>query len=683
MLPAFLLLGGCDMGETAEIDDDLQDIIDNVTDDPNYYDKFTYTYYTSAGKKLQTSAFSEVYVFVDPGKDGSFYDKKTGHNVGFAELADRELKTLSKDIAYKLFSVYGESDVLNETMYIEQSIKDLTTSDTYNSDYKVKITNQTSLGDFIEADKTVYLKAYPLNKYSFDDIFTLSLLNVNCSDGATTGDENLSVVKSMFQFNNAMSGYGFNVNFSDSDYFSIASTSNADRSWNSVNLGKANLSDLAMFIYEKILEIKSGGNNIYNIDRLGFTTAEIASIKSVILNEVIGASNVNADNAALQNIIKNSNDVVQDQGEYITLNPDLVSGKTIVNGNNEFNTAFENYLNGNLTIDAFKATDAFGEYASMFEYKAYETIVDAIVDEALNSPEYNGSDLVDANESPLYFMYPRIAVMIVPGIYLGGDSDDYNEDVEEDEDYDFEEIIDKSEYDENYEPVTTLQPCLPSWKIISVVYKPDDIYGINNSTEKRIDGVLVPSLDITFVGEEGYVASIENNVTYVAGDVEMVDPNTTFVSDDLQEDVCPDLSSTTKNHYIELFDISKVDDINDYVLGAYNGYDFVEESKKDGSTLNISKVKVESQDSTVYFNQVNGLPYMKNIKNEDNSLTSFIQYEEDIDGKLHLNMEMLGSNYVKIDVNFLEIKDLNGNDITSVVKRTKLGIISLEPHTGG
>lgn len=686
MFPSVLMFGGCvggDNGGGLDSNPQLKDMVENTQNDPDYYKRFTYTYYDSNGNKLSTSAFSEAYVFVDPGKDGVYHDHKTGASVGFAELAMRELSTLSKDIAYKLMSVYGEETTVNDTQEISEDIKIIETGETITSQYKVKNSKSDSLGIFEDSDKAIYNTNYTNGVYRLDDMFTLSLLSIN-SGSEMADDTNFEYFEEMFGLKNAISGGGFNVVFdiTSPNWFDTSDTLNSDRQWVVKNNGINTVDALATYIYDKLLSIKTGGSNdIYSIDHLGFTTSQIASIKSVILSDVIGTGNVNNDTISLQNLIENSADAVPAQGKYVSLNSTIVEGQTIFNGNSAFVNALTTYLTTKDTESnaesVLKQSVAYQSYVNMFGYKAYGVVVDKIVDLALNSSEYDAEDvLVNAEENPLYFLYPRVSVMIVPGEYLGGENTAEEDDLGDDEDYDFDEIADQSGYDENFEPSTTMEPYLPSWKIISIVYKPDAVYGINNVTEERIDGVIVSDLDLAFVGEEGYSSVIESRVSYVSNGTQIVSGDDARVQDILIDDICPDMSASNypDNHYLTLFDMTKMEkeQLLSCVLGTYNGFDFIQEAENASSGLSI--YRVGTTDSTVYFNRVDGLPYKK----------SFMKYNEDSEGNLTLDMSScLGSNYVKIDVNFLQIEDSLGNDVLNVVKRTNLGIISIEPHTAG
>lgn len=682
MFPSVLMFGGCvGDGDNSGLSSNpkLDEIIENTQNDPDYYKKFTYTYYNSKGKKLSTSAFSEAYVFVDPGKDGSYYDHKTGASVGFAELATRELTTLSNDIAYRLMAVYGD-DTVGASKTIEENVKVIETGEIKTSQYKIKLNKTDSIGVFEETDKNTYTSNYANNIYRLDDMYTLSLLSVN-NGSQMSDDTNFDYFSEMFSLKNAISGGGFNVEFNsdNTNWFSKDDTNlNSDRQWNIKNGGITNIDALSDYIYNKLLSIKTGGSNdVYAIDHLGFTTSQIESIKSMILSDVIGTGNVNYDLAALENIKINSSDAILGQSVFIS----NYYGQTMISGSSAFMSALsifdtEKQTDLNEAKETFTSNYAYQMYVNMFGYKAYNVVVDKIVDLALNSSEYDADDeLIDSVTNPLYFLYPRVAVMIVPGAYLGGEGEEDDDYLEEGEDgYDFDEIADKSGYDENYEPVTTMEPYLPSWKIISIVYKPDEVYGINNVTEERIDGVVVSDIDIAFVGEEGYTSIIESSVSYVAKGNQILNGNDVRVQDVLVDDICPDMTSSSypDNHYLTLLDMTKLDkdQLTNCVLGKYNGFDFTEEAKDTTSGLSI--YRVGTADSTVYYNRVDGLPYS----------SSFMKYVEDGEGDLMLDMSTcLGTNYVKIDVNFLQIEDEQGNDVLDIVKRTNLGIISIEPQT--
>ncbi len=671
MFPAFFLLGGCDFNsDDIPKNAQLDQMQENLDKDPDFYKKFTYTYYNSDGKKLTTSAFQEAYVFVDPGKDGRYDDRKTGRVVGFAELSNREMSVLAQDIAYKLLSVYGGLG-LEESQNIEEKIKNIETGEIYNSNFKVVNNKKDSLGIFEDADKTKYNNDKASKKYNLDDYFTLSLLSANKSEVDSIADENWASISKMFVFEDAINGAGQGIIFDETTNQMIVSTiKDTSRAWQSVTAGANGLEALSTLIENKIRLIKTGGtNDVFVIDHLGFTSSEINDIKKTVLNEIIGANNVNLDESAKSDLIKNSNDVVANQGVFVTLNDDGT-----IKSSSAYSTKLQEYIAGTgISLEQFKNLPEFKSYANMFSYKAYTDVVDKIVDLALISAEYDGDELVDDEENPLYFLYPRISVMIVPGAYLGGESEDVEEN--EDGDYDFDEIADKSEFNENYDPKTTMEPYLPSWKIISIVYKPDEVYGINQVTNDRIDGVIVPDIDIAFVGEKGYVSLIESHISYYANGHNRVDPSTTMVSDILQEDVCPDMTASDypDNHYLSIFDITKLDkdQLSDYVLKKYDGFDFVEKAGESGSRMTITRVG--TTDSTVYFSRVDGLPY----------LHSFMKYNEDANGNLLLDMSCLGSSYVKLDINFLNIKNNNNEDVTNSVKRTNIGIISIEPHTAG
>ena len=672
MFPAFFLLGGCDF-DNNEIPKNaqLEQMQENLEKDPDFYKKFTYTYYNSDGKKLTASAFQEAYVFVDPGKDGRYDDRKTGKVVGFAELANREMSILSQDIAYKLLSVYGGVNTA-ENQSIEEIIKNIETGEIYNSTFNVKNDKVASLGKFEDDDKLKYNNDKEVKKYNLDDFFTLSLLNANKSevDEKRITDENWKSISNMFVLEDAILGAGQGVIFDESTHQMVVSPiKDTSRVWQSEIVGANGLDSLATLIENKIRLIKTGGtNDVYVIDHLGFTNSEISSIKKVVLDEIIGEQNVANDEIAKSELVKNSNDVLVNQGVFVTLNDDGT-----INSSSAYGVKLQEYIDGTITLEQFSNLPEFKSYAKMFTYKAYTDVVNKIVDLAINNSEYDGDDLVDAEENPLYFLYPRISVMIVPGAYLGGESENFEEN--EDGEYNFDEIADKSEFNENYEPKTTMEPYLPSWKIISIVYKPDAVYGINQVTNERIDGVIVPDIDIAFVGEKGYVSLIESHISYIANGVNKVDPNNTMVSDILQEDVCPDMTASdyADNHYLSIFDITKLkrEQLDEYVLKKFDGFDFVEKANESGSRMSITRVG--TTDSTVYYSRVDGLPYLK----------SFMKYNEDEKGNLMLDMSCLGTSYVKLDINFINIKNNKNEDVTNSVKRTNVGIISIEPHTAG
>lgn len=679
MLPAFVMLGGCDY--TGDYNwnnnDDLKDMLENLNKDPDYYKRLTYTYYDNNGKQLNTNVFKEAYVFVDPGKDGTYFDHKTGESVGFAELASRELTTLSQDIAYKLMSVYGD-DSIAITQEISEDIKTIETNNTLTSQYKIKNNKADSLGTFEEVDKNIYKNNYVNNKYRLDDMYTLSLLSVN-NNGQMADDTNINYFKSMFSLKNAINGVGFNVEFdtTNQNWLSKTEVSNSNRQWNTVNAGLNNIDALSNYLYDKILSIKTGGsNNIYSIDCLGFTTGQVQSIKNMILNDVIGSGNINNDTIALNNIIANSSDTLSEQGVYVQIDSSAFDG-TIFWGNTAVLEAIDTYV-AQKDIDSnaeriLKNTLAFQNYLNMFEYKAYEVVVDKIVELALNNSEYNNDQLVDAEKHPLYFLYPRIAVMIVPSAYFGGDLGLNEEEMEELENSNYNDLLDKYGSNYNFNDISsTLEKFLPSWKILSIVFKPEDVYGINNVTEDRIDGVIVTDLELTFAGQEGYTSIIESTVSYVSNGNQMLDANSASLQDKLVGDACPDIKDEeySSSHYITLVDLSKVDStkINDYVIAKYDGFDFSVEAEKENSTISVNRVDVSEN---AYYNRVDGLPYD----------SSFVKYTEDSDGNLILDMDAcLGNNYVKVDINFLEIKDMqNKNDVTDSVKRTDLNILIIEP----
>ena len=709
MLSSVLLFSACSVlnGEAPE-NSDTQNMIDNYGKVD--YEAFTYTYYNADGRNvlgpaLINSAFNEAYVFVDPGSEGTYYDKKTNATLTFVQLLEKEVGLLSADLAYRLIATY--SDTNSEIFYKKQDLYTIIEQEMvhFDSTYKVQYAMEDALGADLDSDTLftdAVIDATTPARYYVEDEYFLSLLaglnNIDESGVTQTNKDNFkNILKKYFVLNqdasalsvNAIAGAGFGTTINKSlNIENPTSVANTDHDWVVMDtIGEYNPdtieSKLAEVLYDLIIDVKSGNTSIENIDHLGFTEDEKALLKEKLIAEIIGEDNYNYDMACLDNIIKNSSDIDSEKGKYVTINAD-----NRINGNVSFETLFSQIKERLVTAGSPEDVDYVNyynqfmnepdvvNYLKMFDYKAYDIGLDAIVKNVFLSPQYNNEILVPntgENSENLYQLFPRVQVYIVPGMYLGGE---YDESMEEDlgeepEDYDFDEIADKSDFNVDEEPKKTMEPYLPPWKILSVVYKPGNVYGINRVTEERIDGIIVPDIDIAFVGEEGYTSVIESTITYVTDGNVVIPAGEKFLSTELIDDVCPDMTAEDypDEHYMKLFELTETtgDDLDKYILKEYDGVD-LKVLAAENEKIRIGKVSTTG--GKVYYEKVDGLPVDEN----------FLTLTESQSGNI-IDMPGLGNYYLKLDINFNKIADVNGNNITASQKRTNLGVISIEPHT--
>lgn len=712
MLSSVFLFSACDFSESGDTDPKLQSIIDANNNGVDF-NSFTYTYFDEDGRALLGSAFKEAYVFVDPGSEALYYDNKTDSSVSFADLVEREADTIAENLAHRLIATYG-SHITSNVVINQQIIEGADSNhsaEILESIYNIKFDSSDSLGDNIKEstsfNEEVLIENDPI-RYYLDDKYMLSLLmgikniiDTDFSEGnLQTIKDDLNTLKQYFLFDEyvpegeeaidvvIMSGAGFNFTINNKLEI-IKATADADNlhQWEIYNtLGSVDLEGLKEELKNLVLDVKSGLTTDSSVvDHLGFTTNDLQKLKELIVERIIGEENYDYDNECLSAIIMSSSNNTSDLGAYVTLNKDDLDNIRI-NGTSEFEIEYQNikdvFASGVSDLEKTEAYEAFianvetQNYLKMFDYKGYELALDAMINGVFTSPQYinDGENDISVTNENLYPLFPRIQVMIVPGIYLGGEYDEsMEEDLEEDEEgnYDYQDMADKSGYDPTSEPVTTMEPYLPSWKIISIVYKPGDYYGVNNVTDVQIDGVIVPDMDIAFVGEVGYTSIVESTVTYMADGNKVLSAGEIFVSDELVDDICPDMTASEypDNHYLTLFDLinTKPEDLDRYVLSGYNGVDLRDMASENDK---IKLGKITTTDGSVYYEQVDGLPV-------DESFLTLVETET---GPV-ISMPGLGDNYLKLDINFNKITDVNRNDITAVKKRTELGIITIEPHT--
>ena len=741
MLSSVVLFSACTGGSDATSDTDpkLQGILDSVEEGVDF-EAFTYTYYDADGRKLLGSAFKEAYVFVDPGSDGLYYDKKTKSTITFADMAEREADTLAQNLAHRLIATYGDHTIADIVISeeIKEGIDTNLSADVLESDYSIRFNTANALGENIKENtqfKDEVINESTPSRYFLNDEYLLSLL-MGIHDVTEAGVpqavlDDFAVLKKFIVLDEivkegetpenvvVMSGAGFDATINkEVEIIASTATANTDHEWEIMKLGSSDpiFDVLKNQLVEIILQVKSGLSMSYeNIDHLGFTKNDLTYLKSLIIENIIGEANYEYDMEGFEAILDASSNQISYADYYVTLNKDDAENIRI-NGSSQFETEYQSIktkydsiksekedldemlaslgasddtykaaleeYNKNYELyiqnyNTFMSDHVTQDYIKMLNYKGYDVALDAMIESALNSPQFILEEAIPeegVGAESLYPVFPRIQVLIVPGMYLGGEYDEsMEEDLEEDEEgnYDYEDMANKSEFDATQEPVTTMEPYLPFWKILSIVYKPDDVYGVNNVTSEQINGIIIPDMDIAFVGEVGYTSMIESTISYVVGGNEVIPPGEKFVTDELVDDVCPDMTASDypDNHYISLFDLLKTEkeDLNNYVMGAYNGVDI----KTLAETNDQIKIgKITTSDGTVYYEQVDGLPV-----DED-----FITLVETESGNV-ISMPGLGENYLKLDINFNKITTTDGADVTNTKKRTELGIITVEPHT--
>ncbi len=582
--------------------------------------------------------FLGAYVVIDPGSDGEFDDGYSSKkNVKFTELLERQFDTISKDVAYRLSLVYGNSDT-----EISKEIQFGTT------DHKVSIEKHNIIKE-MNGITAVSLDANKVDTWAF--------LNDFVEGTVDSTDVNLNILKQAFKTKGAIEG-GYNydgiVEETDEGGNTIqkgqfSTTINPAFKWS------VSSSELEVKIKQAIIKAVSGivgseEEQLKAINHLGFTASDKEKMLAAILNDVIGETAINNDKSNKESLQR-------------------ILGK---GGSDELTITAEFNKKVNDSADTLNI-DEHEEWKKAHEYKAYELIVKQIIETAINAG--NVTEDVD-----IYSTLPRAQVMYMDIYTLQGTSKEEVDKIQnatsEDENFDYTENEDY-QYIEG-EEIPPLEKYLPDMNLISIILLPNAVTSSPNKFENgklvpdtsiKYDGFILGSIDFAMSGEAGYNSTLYADIEIKAkGKSITVDGEHNFSSNsvELYGDRIPENDDESNyNVYIDLLP---------------------EEYVKDGGNISKQDMLIGGYDGKSIEDPAYGFSYT-NLKSENGGSYKLYKLKTGTDfmgyGDGGVSFES-GNNYVKVNFIFTEIfnaSDTNKqNNIVNTKVNTLINLLSFNPE---
>lgn len=394
-----------------------------------------------------------------------FVDGFTNTTMYFNQLLDRQFSMLADDILFRLYTVYGNTEDVNETISLKDKDSNNVTllsgptasynrGDTilkYDGGYKLSNGNNANISGGINLTEPATYAAY-----IFDNSQGKYLLSYNSSVRSSKLTENFNFI-GFDPFTNEASYCAIEgIKCSrDGENISFISDSSKAWKWSTPGYFKDRTSKYKDNLKMALSKVLSTGtvdvtdtytsfnydetayqNNLSKIDHLGILNYDTKLIKQLIKYNIIGKDLIDEDNYALE-LLSNKFDITN------------------------FNKVIEKEL---YTTELDE--NALSELDKMHDYKAYELIVDSMVDTLVENA-FTGTDV------KIYTEMPRLQV----------------------KDIDYKDIDSESE---PYWTTTGLQ-------IKSIIYRPKQ--------EMRLD-VLIANFEQMEQEGTTYYANI--NITFVA-----------------------------------------------------------------------------------------------------------------------------------------------------------------------
>ncbi len=467
------------------------------------YDNADFDTSNTDGFAINNSTFFEdAYLLVDPGHDGKFVNdyKSTPVTTTFARLVEAQIDTLATNIYTKLNYVYGNE--ANSPLNITPQLLENPDTTYYGDNVITLIPSTTLTESYTDTD---------------NDIVQLNGLSAMAQLTRTSAPIN---TKSLY-FADAMRGgylYEYTIEEDEESGATVLvegyGTTKTSYEWNYADA----IEDSAEIIALNIAEILAGyelsalstsysseqfASVIEKIDHLGIMTADRNTIVDYLLNVVIGKSNVDYDNEILD-AFTNYSVLVP------SANIDTNNGSVSVTVDNETNLATSIQLTGNLgfNLNTYLTEEDAGisDYKNLFvklhNYRAYQTIINTVVDNAVNATFTSGT-LAEEN---VYHDLPRLMVYVTPINILDGTQTTTTND-----DY------------ENIE--VTYNPDIKKLNIKSIILRPKTGI-IRNETicdeHQYAEGFNLTGIEAVFFTELGYNVDIMVEVQGKANGVDII-----------------------------------------------------------------------------------------------------------------------------------------------------------------
>ncbi len=491
-----------------------------------------------------TSDYIEgITILYRPDADSSndkFKDGVTGEELTFNELLNRQISYLSYDILYRLVSLYGYG---YEAVDQEINLQNNTPNSGVNLEYGLNTASYLSYNAIADYDNGDYI--YQNGDYSgqsVEDVLTnFGYLDLTQPESWAKMLSNLGVLNydktasfasplNNFSFTNAINGYNTRAlsRNDENDFkfsgFAIGSLYRIPWNWNissstttdynitneffnaffdSFKMAISSILVTGQYSLTTDYEYNAFdyNGNLNSINHLGILSYEKNVLKDFIKDVIIGQDNITYDNEAKSNLLLNNT-----LNQFINIEP-------LINGNEIDTTTLLSMSEENLSI-----------LNKMHEYKAYELMVDTIVDRVVSHTFENTSD-----GTPIYAEMPRVLTSFIS----------------------FEDI------DEGGEEYFTD----PSLNIQSIIFMPKDVMQLTfmllNFQSYNNEPTFYVNANITFVAN-GQSYSATQSTSVKPGEAGADDGNGGFVDNSFGVDVEDLFGSQFANGKIPLW-------------GAYDG----------------------------------------------------------------------------------------------------------------
>lgn len=599
--------------------------------------------------------FDDAYLLVDPGYDAEFINGYTGQSTQFYSLVERQVETLTEDIYAKLNYVYGQVGGDSTIIKDELGLYGLYVLPSITIEQTLTSQNLTDAED----DTTAGVKKYNLS--SLNDLSLIAQLNTRLDAPIKPNTRIMPLY-----FANAING-GYTYSYviaNDIVNEGYTDTLNTSRAW-----AYANVSNLKQLLMLNIAEVLAGYNlsdlsatysasaylgALAAVDHLGLMQADISALKSYLLNKVIGTDNIEYDFTCLNAF----NGIVDGN-----IDIDETVGNVVLEGDNLI-------ISGNLGFDAqLHINNAEGLYClpfiEMHNYKAYEVVIDAIVEQA-SKLMLTHSVNTDVKVSA-YTQFPRLTVYTVPMDILDG-STTTNYDSETNE--------------------TTYNSDISDLKIVSIILRPKLVLANEIvSSHQYAMGFNLIGIEAVFFNEIGYNVDMYITAELKANSVEVKksDGLNYGFTQALQGGKYPsgssDNSGSTSQYpnstYTELLDTEKANTewIGNQML-VFDGLDMQTTLINDFASEKSDHYR-DNDETYIYsiykLNTMSDVITMADVEmiNGDGSKYLVQGYTPQME---------CGTNYLKLNIaqNAITLQD-TGTDITAKQKRVPLTVLAINP----
>ncbi len=370
-----------------------------------------------------------------------FKDGITKNNMTFNQLVDRELSMLADDILFRLSGLYGQNyfSGMSGGYNIRDKENNSVTLQPENKD--AQFTTPSALSDYDNDNKTYYydngdsargytnleeIESWAVASNTIIQVSETNMLDPNA--GTILCDEtSANYIIRNFNLKDAIIGSGFSIDSStvtigDAEvqiYTKVSPAQVSAYAWNwtipstsatqyeYVQVYRNNLRmALSSVLSGKAIDKTSDyafdqttyNANISNIEHIGLLSYDQEIIKELIKQVIIGEENVKYDNEIVELFSEHGVNVNDFEGFEFDLTEEELSSKD------------ETFINNYNTLRA-------PVYNKMHYYKAYELVVDAIMEQIVSN-KFSGTD------KNIYPEMPRLSSMIISWDEINEGQDD-------------------------------------------------------------------------------------------------------------------------------------------------------------------------------------------------------------------------------------------------------------------